>query len=72
MSLGGFFDSLAGKALNATNTGRNLYCRTCKKSRSHTPLSYGEVFIHTTSPDAENFNLGEGISRISRYHTSTN
>ena len=66
MSLGDFFGSLAGKALNATNTGRNLYCRTCQKSMPHTPLSYGEAFRYTSSDETE-ANIGEVAGRITDY-----
>jgi hypothetical protein len=66
MSLGDFFGSLAGKALNTTNTGRNLYCRTCQKSRPHTPLSYGEAFRYTSSNETD-ANVSEVIGRVNDY-----
>jgi hypothetical protein len=66
MSLGDFFGSLAGKALNATNVGRNLYCRTCKKSKPHTPLSYGEAARYTSSNETE-ANIGEAFGRALDY-----
>ena len=66
MSLGDFFGSLAGKALNTTNTGRKLYCRSCQKSMPHTPLSYGEAMRYTSDDETE-ANIGEVVGRITDY-----
>jgi hypothetical protein len=67
MSLGDFFGSLSGKCLNATNTGQNLYCRTCKKSKPHTPISYGEAAIHTITSSEADLNISNALGRVFDY-----
>ncbi len=44
MSIDQFFSGITGKLLNATTTSRSYYCKNCKKSKPHTPLSYSDLF----------------------------
>lgn len=49
MDLGQFFSGITSKALNATASSKNLYCKKCAKSKSHTPLSYGEHIANNSA-----------------------